>query len=117
MAISCNLGFPRMGVHRELKKALEAFWSGQTDEKELVSVGQVLRANHWVLQKQIGIEHIPSNDFSFYDHVLDTVAMVGAVPHRYVWKGPQVDRETYFAMARGTRQKGASQWYLTCELH
>jgi 5-methyltetrahydropteroyltriglutamate--homocysteine methyltransferase len=106
MAISSNLGFPRMGVHRELKKALEAFWSGKTDEKELLSVGQVLRANHWVLQKQIDIEHIPSNDFSFYDHVLDTVAMVGAVPHRYVWKGPQVDRETYFAMARGTAQRG-----------
>jgi len=106
MAISTNLGFPRMGVHRELKKVLEVFWSGKTDEQELLSVGEVLRANHWVLQKQIGIEHIPSNDFSFYDHVLDTIAMVGAVPHRYVWKGPQVDRETYFAMARGTAQKG-----------
>ena len=108
MAISSNLGFPRMGGHRELKKALEAFWLGKTDEKELLSVGQVLRANHWVLQKRIGIEHIPSNDFSLYDHVLDTVAMVGAVPHRFVWKGPQVDRETYFAMARGTAQKGAA---------
>jgi len=101
MAISSNLGFPRMGVHRELKKALEAFWLGKTDEKELISVGQVLRANHWVLQKKLGIEHIPSNDFSFYDHVLDTVAMVGTVPRRYVWKGPQIDYETYFAMARG----------------
>jgi 5-methyltetrahydropteroyltriglutamate--homocysteine methyltransferase len=108
MAISSNLGFPRMGVHRELKKALESFWSEKIDEKELLAVGQVLRANHWVLQKRIGIEHIPSNDSSLYDHVLDTVAMVGAVPHRYVWKGPQVDRETYFAMARGTTQKGAT---------
>ncbi len=108
MAISSNLGFPRMGVHRELKKALEAFWSGKTTENELLSVGQVLRANHWVLQKQSGIGHIPSNDFSFYDHVLDTVSMVGAVPRRYVWKGPHVDRETYFAMARGAVQKGTS---------
>jgi 5-methyltetrahydropteroyltriglutamate--homocysteine methyltransferase len=108
MAISSNLGFPRIGLHRELKKALEAFWSGKTDEKELLSVGQVLRANHWVLQKRIGINHIPSNDFSFYDHVLDTIAMVGAVPRRYVWREPQIDPETYFAMARGTAQKGAT---------
>src|SRR5215469_569580 len=108
MAISSNLGFPRMGIHRELKKALEAFWLGKTDETELLSVGQVLRTNHWVLQKQAGIEHIPSNDFSFYDHVLDTVAMVGAVPRRYVWKGPQLDRKTYFAMARGLVEKGVT---------
>jgi 5-methyltetrahydropteroyltriglutamate--homocysteine methyltransferase len=108
MAISSNLGFPRMGVHRELKKALEAFWLEKTDEKELLSVGQALRANHWVLQKQIGIGHIPSNDFSFYDHVLDTIAMVGAVPGRYGWRGPQVDGKTYFAMARGTAQKGTT---------
>jgi len=108
MAISSNLGFPRMGVHRELKKALEAYWSAKTSETELLSLGQVLRSNHWVLQKQLGIEHIPSNDFSFYDHVLDTVAMVGTVPRRYVWKGPQVDYKTYFAMARGAAQKGAA---------
>src|SRR5262245_17190573 len=106
MAVSSNLGFPRMGVHRELKKALEAFWLAKTDERELLSVGQLLRANHWTLQTRTGIEHIPSNDFSFYDHVLDTVAMVGAVPHRYGWKGPQVDLATYFAMARGTAQDG-----------
>jgi 5-methyltetrahydropteroyltriglutamate--homocysteine methyltransferase len=106
MAISSNLGFPRMGVHRELKKALEAFWLAKTDERELLSVGQLLRASHWALQGRTGIEHIPSNDFSFYDHVLDTIAMVGAVPHRYAWKGPQVDLATYFAMARGTAQDG-----------
>ena len=116
MAISSNLGFPRMGVHRELKKALEAFWLGKTDEKELISVGQVLRANHWVLQKKLGIEHIPSNDFSFYDHVLDTVAMVGTVPRRYVWKGPQIDYETYFAMARGAVQKGSESGVSAMEM-
>src|SRR5262249_32575571 len=102
---SSNLGFPRMGVHRQLKKALEAFWLGKLDEPGLASVGQVLRVNHWVLQQQIGIEHIPSNDFSFYDHVLDTAAMVGAVPARYSLKAPDVDRATYFAMARGVSRK------------
>jgi 5-methyltetrahydropteroyltriglutamate--homocysteine methyltransferase len=105
MRISCNLGFPRMGVHRELKKALEAYWAGRLDEPGLLEVGKVLKLNHWVLQKQLGIEHIPSNDFSFYDHVLDTAAMVGAVPERYTWRGPQVDLATYFTMARGAARK------------
>ena len=105
MGISSNLGFPRMGVHRELKKALEAYCAGKLDEAGLLEVGKVLKLNHWVLQKQLGVEHIPSNDFSFYDHVLDTMAMVGAVPERYAWHGPQVDLPTYFAMARGAARK------------
>jgi 5-methyltetrahydropteroyltriglutamate--homocysteine methyltransferase len=105
MAISSNLGFPRMGVHRELKKALEAHWAGKLDEAGLLEVGKVLKLNHWVLQKQLGVQHIPSNDFSFYDHVLDTTAMLGAVPERYAWRGPQVDLPTYFAMARGAARK------------
>jgi 5-methyltetrahydropteroyltriglutamate--homocysteine methyltransferase len=105
MGISSNLGFPRMGVHRELKKALEAHWAGKLDEAGLLEAGKALKLDHWMLQKQLGIEHIPSNDFSFYDHVLDTVAMVGAVPERYTWRGPQVDPATYFAMARGTARK------------
>lgn len=105
MGISSNLGFPRMGVHRELKKALEAHWAGKLDEAALLEVGKVLKLNHWALQKRLGIERIPSNDFSFYDHVLDTAAMVGAVPERYTWRGPQVDLGTYFAMARGLARK------------
>ena len=94
-----------MGVHRELKKALEAHWAGKLDESGLLAVGQVLKLNHWVLQQRLGIQFIPSNDFSFYDHVLDTATMVGAVPERYTWRGPQVDLATYFAMARGTAPK------------
>jgi 5-methyltetrahydropteroyltriglutamate--homocysteine methyltransferase len=105
MGISSNLGFPRMGVHRELKKALEAHWAGKLDEPGLLEVGKVLKLNHWVLQQHLGIQHIPSNDFSFYDHVLDAAAMVGAVPERYKWLGPRVDLTTYFSMARGTAQK------------
>jgi len=104
MGISSNLGFPRMGVYRELKKALEAHWAGKLDEPGLLEVGKV-KLNHWVLQQKLGVRHIPSNDFSFYDHVLDTAAMVGAVPERYTWRGPQVDLATYFAMARGAVKK------------
>ena len=106
MAIASNLGFPRIGSRRELKKALESYWSGKSSEADLLAVGKTLRNKHWTLQKQLGIEHIPSNDFSLYDHVLDTAAMVGAVPSRYGWSGGIVDQFTYFAMARGFQKKG-----------
>ena len=105
MGISSNLGFPRMGVHRELKKALEAHWAGKLEESGLLEVGRMLKLNHWVLQQHLGVQHIPSNDFSFYDHVLDAAAMVGAVPERYKCLGPRVDLTTYFSMARGTARK------------
>lgn len=105
MTLSANLGFPRIGTHRELKTALESFWKGATSETQLMSTAAELRVRHWQLQKQAGIDHIPSNDFSFYDHVLDTIAMVGAVPERYGFKGGELDLTTYFAMARG-RQSG-----------
>ena len=106
MAIASNLGFPRIGARRELKKALESYWSGKSSEADLLAVGKTLRNKHWTLQKELGIEHIPSNDFSLYDHVLDTAAMVGAVPSRYGWSGGIVDQLTYFGMARGFRKKG-----------
>jgi 5-methyltetrahydropteroyltriglutamate--homocysteine methyltransferase len=97
-----NLGYPRMGAVRQLKKSLEAFWKGNETEAELQRTAAVLRRMHWDQQKSAGVDLIPSNDFSFYDHVLDTIAMVGAVPERYGWKGKHVDLPTYFAMARGT---------------
>lgn len=99
---TANLGFPRIGKHRELKFALESYWAGKSDAGALLDVGKRLRAESWLLQKQKGIDIIPSNDFSFYDHVLDTAVMVGAIPAAYGWKGGQVSLDTYFAMARGS---------------
>src|SRR5690606_1794036 len=64
------------------------------------------RASNWEMQKEAGLEHIPSNDFSFYDQVLDLIALVGAVPERYKHKGGNVSLDTYFAMARGAQGKG-----------
>src|ERR1043165_40039 len=96
-----NLGFPRIGPKRELKKALESFWSGKLQEQELLSTAKTLRHQNWLLQKSLGIDLIPSNDFSLYDHVLDTCALVGAVPRRFHWSGGNVNLNTYFAMARG----------------
>lgn len=101
MVVSANLGFPRIGLKRELKKAQEAYWKGQSSPEELLKVAKDMRVRHWKLQQEAGIEHIPSNDFSLYDHVLDTIAMVGAVPERYGFNGDDVDLDLYFAMARG----------------
>jgi len=105
-ALSNVLGFPRIGAQRELKSATEAYWAGDRSLEDLAATAKDLRAGNWKLQRDAGIDLIPSNDFSLYDQVLDTIAMVGAVPDRYDWDGSSdVDQDTYFAMARG-RQTG-----------
>ncbi|HKW39816.1 MAG TPA: 5-methyltetrahydropteroyltriglutamate--homocysteine S-methyltransferase [Gemmatimonadales bacterium] len=106
MPISHNLGFPPLGVGRELKRATEGYWNGKVSHADLLKTGSELRARHWRLQQDAGIELIPSNDFSYYDRMLDTCALVGAVPKRYGWAGGPVDVETYFAMARGVQAGG-----------
>jgi 5-methyltetrahydropteroyltriglutamate--homocysteine methyltransferase len=93
------LGHPRIGVARELKKALESFWAGKTSRAELLAAAAELRRRHWTAMKQAGIDHVPTNDFSLYDHVLDMAVTVGAVPERYRAVGDPLTR--YFAMARG----------------
>ncbi|HEY4254044.1 MAG TPA: 5-methyltetrahydropteroyltriglutamate--homocysteine S-methyltransferase [Roseomonas sp.] len=98
-----TLGFPRIGPRRELKTALERYWSGKSDRAALLSVAAGLRAATWARQQALGVDIVPSNDFSFYDQVLDTSAMVGAIPALYGWKGGPVDLDTYFAMARGAQ--------------
>jgi 5-methyltetrahydropteroyltriglutamate--homocysteine methyltransferase len=98
-----SLGFPRIGSRRELKTALERFWSGKSDRAALLAVAAELRSTTWARQKALGVDHVPSNDFSFYDHVLDTSAMVGAIPAIYGWTGGPVDLDAYFAMARGAQ--------------
>ncbi|HTI05251.1 MAG TPA: 5-methyltetrahydropteroyltriglutamate--homocysteine S-methyltransferase [Gemmatimonadales bacterium] len=106
MTIASNLGFPPLGAARELKRATEGYWSGKVSRAQLLATGAELRRRHWQLQRDIGIERIPANDFSFYDRMLDTCAMVGAVPPRYGWNGKWMDADTYFAMARGSQGKG-----------
>ncbi len=106
MTIASNLGFPPLGAARELKRATEGYWSGKLTLAQLLATGAELRGRNWRLQRDLGIARIPTNDFSFYDRMLDTCAMVGAVPPRYGWKGEWVDPGTYFAMARGSQGKG-----------
>jgi 5-methyltetrahydropteroyltriglutamate--homocysteine methyltransferase len=98
-----TLGTPRIGPRRELKLALESFWSGASGENSLIEAGIGLRAANWARQKKLGVSVIPSNDFSFYDQVLDTCVMVGAIPEIYGWRGGTVPLATYFAMARGAQ--------------
>ena len=108
LAIATNLGFPRIGPHRELKWAVESYWAGKSDEAALLETAAGIRRDNWLMQQELGLDHIPSNDFSLYDHVLDTTAMVGAVPARYGHETGPVSLETYFAMARGTTETAAT---------
>ncbi|NJL07511.1 MAG: 5-methyltetrahydropteroyltriglutamate--homocysteine S-methyltransferase [Methylacidiphilales bacterium] len=98
-----TLGVPRIGPRRELKSALERYWSGKIDAAALTEAAVGLRAASWACQKARGVSVIPSNDFSLYDHVLDTAAMVGVVPAVYGWTGGDVSLDSYFAMARGSQ--------------
>lgn len=102
-----TLGTPRIGPRRELKFALESFWSGKTSESEMREAAAGLRAANWAWQKALGVTVIPSNDFSLYDHVLDTSVMVGAIPEAYGWRDGPVPPKTYFAMARGSEDRDA----------
>ncbi|MBT4878796.1 MAG: 5-methyltetrahydropteroyltriglutamate--homocysteine S-methyltransferase [Alphaproteobacteria bacterium] len=105
MVHAANLGFPRIGLERQLKKSLENYWQGKIKQEELKITAKDLRKKNWELQKESGIKFIPSNDFSFYDHVLDLTAMVGAVPKRYNFSDDKVDLDLYFAMARGAQNE------------
>ncbi len=104
-----TLGVPRIGPRRELKTALEAYWSGKMDAASLLETASGLRVANWARQHALGITDIPSNDFSLYDHVLDTAVMVGAVPDVYGWTGGPVPLDTYFAMARGGRTAAGAE--------
>ncbi len=116
MTTASNLGFPRIGANRELKKALESYWAGTIDRAELESVAASLRETSWRRQQQAGLEHIPSNDFSYYDQVLDTCAMVGAVPPRYGLLKDSVELDTYFAMARGAQDPATGRDVVAMEM-
>ncbi|MFZ5593856.1 MAG: 5-methyltetrahydropteroyltriglutamate--homocysteine S-methyltransferase [Pseudomonadota bacterium] len=107
MTIAHNLGFPRIGAQRELKRAVEAYWAGQLDRTGLERTGRELRARHWAVQAGAGLDLLPVGDFSWYDQVLDMSALLGVVPPRFGWLDDTVDLDTYFRMARGRAPTGA----------
>ncbi len=106
MLKTANLGFPRIGANRELKKAIESYWKKTSNAADLQKSAAEIRAKNWQTQKSAGIASIPSNDFSFYDQILDAQALFGAVPDRFNFKGGNVDLDLYFAMARGAQRDG-----------
>lgn len=102
-----NLGYPRIGSNRELKQACELYWAGKISEETLLETGATIRKTNWELQSKAGIDLIPSNDFSFYDQVLDLSLTLGAIPERYrelARTNSAID--LYFAMARGSQKEG-----------
>ena len=108
MITAHTLGFPRIGVQRELKRATEAYWAGTLDRQGLEQVGKTLRARHWAIQSDAGLDFIPVGDFSWYDHVLDMSTLLGVVPARFGdVTGGTVDLDTYFRMARGRAPSGS----------
>ena len=100
-----NLGYPRIGEKRELKRATEAYWRGEIAVAELEDVGRNLRKSHWLAQKEAGIELIPSNDFSFYDQMLDMTCLLGNIPARFAWNGESAGLDLCFQIARGGGDK------------
>ncbi|KAI1000175.1 putative 5-methyltetrahydropteroyltriglutamate--homocysteine methyltransferase [Podosphaera aphanis] len=105
MVQSSILGFPRMGVNRDLKKATEAYWGGKITQEALIAEAKRLRLAHWAIQKDAGVDIIPSNDFALYDQVLHQIQDFGAAPPRYTKHGlNRVDE--YFAMGRGHQKDG-----------
>ncbi|KAA8830709.1 5-methyltetrahydropteroyltriglutamate--homocysteine S-methyltransferase [Bifidobacterium tissieri] len=99
-ALTSVIGFPRIGSNRQLKKVIEGYWKGANSLEDVKTTSAQLRAEHWKLQQQAGVDLIPSNDFSYYDQLLDTAILLGAVPQRYKDLGLGAE-DTLFAIARG----------------
>ena len=105
MILSGNLGYPRIGKKRELKFALEKYWRNSLSQDALLQIAKEIQTINWTKQKDMGLDFIPSNDFSFYDHVLDTAIMLGVIPYRFKHEKNLEGMDLYFAMARGFQGK------------
>ncbi|TGV05378.1 5-methyltetrahydropteroyltriglutamate--homocysteine S-methyltransferase [Alcaligenaceae bacterium 429] len=107
MTVIHNLGFPRIGKQRELKRAVEAYWAGELPQGALLQTGKELRSRHWALQKAAGLDLIPVGDFAWYDQILEWTCLLGAVPARFEHAATaDVDLDTLFRMARGRAPQG-----------
>ncbi len=115
MTLTHNLGFPRIGAQRELKKALEAYWNGKSTAEQLLATTSKIQTTNWQIQQQSGIDLIPVGDFSLYDHVLDMTMLLGATPRRFDADSHK-PLDLYFAMARGNARQPAmemTKWFNT----
>ncbi len=107
MTIIHNLGFPRIGAQRELKRAVEAYWAGRETAESLEQTGRDLRAKHWDVQAKSGLKFVPVGDFAWYDQILEWTTLLGAVPARFGQKDSEpVNLDTLFRMGRGRAPTG-----------
>ncbi|MCI4568650.1 5-methyltetrahydropteroyltriglutamate--homocysteine S-methyltransferase [Lysobacter sp. CFH 32150] len=106
MSLVTHLGFPRIGRKRELKRALENYWRGDSNADALQATARELRQRHWALARKAGTDVVPVNDFSLYDHVLDTAVLFDAIPTRYRPLLADDPLRGYFALARGHKRDG-----------
>ncbi len=109
-------GYPRIGAKRELKFAVEAFWKGDKTEAELQAVAADIRSKNWAAQKAAGADLLPVGDFSFYDHVLDLLCTLGAIPKRFGFDAANLSLPEYFQLARGNATQFAmemTKWFDT----
>ncbi|CAM5790876.1 5-methyltetrahydropteroyltriglutamate--homocysteine S-methyltransferase [Castellaniella caeni] len=131
MTVIHNLGFPRIGAARELKRAQEAYWAGKADQASLLETGRELRSRHWDAQAKAGLQWVPVGDFAWYDHILEWTTLLGAVPARFGQDdAAPVELDTLFRMGRGRAPSGTpaaacemTKWfdtnyhYIVPELH
>ena len=103
-----TLGFPRIGVKRELKQALESYWAGKISQQQLLETGRSLRQRHWQWQQDAGVDLLPVGDFAWYDQVLGTSLLLGNIPARHQSADGRVDLDTLFRIARGRAPSGHS---------
>ncbi|OSI07966.1 5-methyltetrahydropteroyltriglutamate/homocysteine S-methyltransferase [Neisseria animaloris] len=109
-------GYPRIGAKRELKFAVEAFWKGAKSEAELQEIAAEIRRLNWATQKAAGADLLPVGDFSFYDHVLDLLCTLGAIPKRFGFDAANLSLPEYFQLARGNATQFAmemTKWFDT----
>jgi len=106
MTIIHNLGFPRIGHQRELKFILEKYWRNEATAKALEDTATKLRSRHWQIQQQAGLDFLPVNDFSLYDHMLDHSLLLGAVPQRFGGLDGHSHADAAFCIARGSDAEG-----------
>ncbi|AUL47762.1 5-methyltetrahydropteroyltriglutamate--homocysteine S-methyltransferase [Bordetella trematum] len=107
MIVIHNMGFPRIGAQRELKRAVEAYWAGKQSADALLETGRQLRAAHWQRQAASGLKFVPVGDFAWYDHILEWSTLLGAVPARFGQPESQaVSLDTLFRMGRGRAPSG-----------
>ncbi|MEN3038754.1 MAG: 5-methyltetrahydropteroyltriglutamate--homocysteine S-methyltransferase [Candidatus Kryptonium sp.] len=114
MAIKTTaFGYPKIGLNRELKKIVESYWAGEITREQLYTEAEKIQIQRLSILKDADLDYIPSNDFSLYDFILDISTMLGVIPKRF---GENLDLDTYFAMARGSKTAIAcemTKWFDT----